>query len=128
MVVRNNPRNIDLIKKGKEFRHIRFILEIAESNGCNSGHQVGDKFYFDYAGNIVTDLCSPNICGYSLNSIMMMIFTASEQLYEGVDPKKIIFKRASCFDVGIDCGGWGRIVLELKVEGKRWKLNKIVDF
>lgn len=26
------------------------------------------------------------------------------------------FKRAGCFDVGLECGGWGRIVLELRVE------------
>jgi hypothetical protein len=26
------------------------------------------------------------------------------------------FKRANCFDVGLECGGWGRIVLELSVE------------
>ncbi len=25
-------------------------------------------------------------------------------------------QRAGCFDVGLLCGGWGRIVLELRVE------------
>jgi hypothetical protein len=33
------------------------------------------------------------------------------------------FKRAGCFDVGVQCGGWGRIVIELSVED-RDKLNK----
>jgi hypothetical protein len=33
-----------------------------------------------------------------------------------VDPNEMCFKRASCFDVRIDCGGWGRVVLELRVE------------
>ena len=47
---------------------------------------------------------------------MMMIYTANEMLYAGVDPNEIRIKRASCFDVGIECGGWGRIVLELKIE------------
>ena len=61
-------------------------------------------------------LCTHRICGYSLNSAMMMIYAANEMLYAGVDPSEIRFKRASCFDVGIECGGWGRSVLELKIE------------
>jgi len=32
--------------------------------------------------------------------------------------KYIKFKRASCFDVGIECCGWGRIVMELSVINK----------
>ena len=114
-IFKNDPRNVELINRHKELADTKFILEVVESKGCNSNHQVGDRFYFDFAGNILTELCPPKICGYSLNSSMMMIFTANEMLYAGVDPDEIRFKRASCFDVGIECGGWGRIVLELKV-------------
>ncbi|MBT8347667.1 MAG: hypothetical protein KJO28_15335, partial [Desulfofustis sp.] len=112
----NDPRNMELVSRRKEFERTRFVLEVVKSKGCNSNHKVGDKFYFDFAGNILTELCPPRICGYSLNSAMMMIYTANEMLYAGVDPHEIRFKRASCFDVGIECGGWGRIVLELKIE------------
>ena len=112
----SNPRNMELVSRRQEFERTNFVLEVVESKGCNSNHKVGDKFYFDFAGNILTDLCPPRICGYSLNSAMMMIYTANEMLYAGVDPAEIRFKRASCFDVGIECGGWGRIVLELKIE------------
>lgn len=114
----SNPRNMELVNRRQELDRTRFVLEVVESKGCNSNHRVGDKFYFDFAGNILTDLCPPKICGYSLNSAMMMIYTANEMLYAGVDPNEIRFKRASCFDVGIECGGWGRIVLELKIEKK----------
>ena len=113
---KKDPRNLELLQRHKEFNNTKFVLEVVESKGCNSNHKVGDKFYFDFAGNILTELCPPKICGYSLNSAMMMIFTANEMLYAGVDPNKIRFKKASCFDVGIECGGWGRIVLELKIE------------
>lgn len=116
---KRNEINRDLIGRAKEFNKKLFALEVVESKGCNSNHKVGDKFYFDYAGNILTKLCPSKICGYSLNSSMMMIFAANEMLYAGVDPNTIRFKRASCFDVGIECGGWGRIVLELKVEEKK---------
>jgi len=115
---KNNQRNIELITRYKEFSKKHIVLKVVESKGCNSDHGVGDKFYFDNAGNILTELCPKKICGYSLNSALMMVFTASEMIYAGVDPNEIRFKRASCFDVGIECGGWGRIVLELSIEDK----------
>ena len=68
---KNDPRNVELIKRQKDFAETRFILEVVESKGCNSNHRIGDKFYFDFAGNILTELCPPRICGYSLNSAMM---------------------------------------------------------
>jgi len=115
---KNNPRNIELIARYKELSKKYIVLKVVESKGCNSNHNVGDKFYFDYAGNILTDLCPAKICGYSLNSALMMVFAANEMIFAGVDPNNIRFKRASCFDVGIECGGVGRIVLELSIEDK----------
>ena len=115
---KSNPRNIELIARYKELSKNNIVLKVVESKGCNSNHKVGDKFYFDYAGNILTDLCPSKICGYSLNSALMMVFAANEMIFAGVDPNKIRFKRASCFDVGIECGGVGRIVLELSIEDK----------
>ena len=118
---KNNPRNIELIARNKEFSEKYIVLKVVESKGCASNHKIGDKFFFDYAGNILTDLCPKKICGYSLNSALMMVFTATEMIFAGVDPNEIRFKRANCFDVGIECGGWGKIVLELSVEDKSAK-------
>jgi uncharacterized repeat protein (TIGR04076 family) len=115
---KSNPRNIELISRYKKFSKNYIVLKVVESKGCISNHKVGDKFYFDFAGNILTDLSPSKICGYSLNSALMMVFTATEMIFQGIDPNSIKFKRASCFDVGIECGGWGRIVLELNIEKK----------
>ncbi len=116
---KEDPRNTDVISKGLALMGKTIILEVVESHGCNSNHKVGDKFYFDGAGNLLTELCPARVCGYSLNSALMMVFSANELLYAGVDPNQIRFKRAGCFDVGLECGGWGRIVLELRVEDKQ---------
>ena len=78
-IFKNDPRNVELINRHKELADTKFILEVVESKGCNSNHQVGDRFYFDFAGNILTELSPPKICGYSLNSAMMMSFTANEK-------------------------------------------------
>ena len=113
-----DPRNADVIAKGAGLADKHIVLEVVESHGCNSRHQVGDRFTFDAFGNLLTDLCPEKVCGYSLNAALMMVFAANEMLYAGVDPNEIRFRRAGCFDVGLQCGGWGRVVLELEVEDR----------
>ena len=117
-IFRNNPRNEDVLNKAPEFQKKTIIVEIVDSHGCNSQHSVGDKFYFDAAGNLLTELCPKRICVYALNAITPHLFTANELLHADVDPNEMRFKRAACFDVGLECGGWGRIVMEIKVEDR----------
>ena len=112
---RSNPRNEDVLSKAPALLNKTIVIEVVESAGCNSQHKVGDKFLFDGAGNLLTKRCPKKVCIYALNAATGMIFAANELLYAGVDPNEMRFKRAACFDVGVQCGGWGRIVLELKV-------------
>ncbi len=110
---RENPRNEDVLSKAPELLKKTIIVEIVDSHGCNSKHGIGDKFYFDGAGNLLTKLCPKRICIYALHAITPQVFTANELLYAGVDPNEMRFKRAACFDVGLERGGWGRIVMEI---------------
>ena len=116
---RENPRNEDVVSKAPELMKKTIVVEVVESHGCNSQHQVGDKLYFDGAGNLLTKLCPKKVCIYALNASTGMIFAANELFYAGVDPNEMRFKRAGCFDVGVRCGGWGRVVLELSVEDRK---------
>jgi uncharacterized repeat protein (TIGR04076 family) len=115
---REDPRNEDILANGVVLKDKLIVLEVVEAHGCNSRHKIGDRFYFDAVGNLLTDRSPKKICAYSLNAALMMIFTANEMIYAGIDPNKMRFKRSNCFDVGLQCGGWGRVVLELKVEDK----------
>jgi uncharacterized repeat protein (TIGR04076 family) len=113
-----DPRNADILSRGADLLNKVIILEVVESHGCNSRHRVGDRFYCDGVGNLLTERCPSKVCAYSLSSALMIVFAANEMMYAGVDPNQIRFKRAGCFDVGLHCGGWGRIVLELQVEDR----------
>jgi len=95
------------------------VLEVVESHGCNSRRRIGDKSYFDGAGNLLTERSPKKICVFALSNAVMMIFTVSEMPYAGVDPNTMRFKWTHCFDAGLQCGGWGRIVLDLHVEDSR---------
>jgi uncharacterized repeat protein (TIGR04076 family) len=116
---RSNPRNADVLDKAPALLDKTIIIEVVESHGCNSQHKVGDKLYFDGAGNLLTKRCPKKVCIYALNAATGLIFTANELFYAGVDPNGMRFKRAGCFDVGVECGGWGRVVLEIKVVDRK---------
>ncbi len=115
-VFRGDPRNEDVLSKAPDLMNKTIVVEVVDSHGCNSQHKVGDKLYFDGAGNLLTKLCPKKICVYALSAATSMIFASNELLYAGVDPNEMRFKRAGCFDVGIHSGGWGRVVLELSVQ------------
>ncbi len=116
---RENPRNEDVLSKAPALLDKMILLEVVASDGCNSRHKVGDKFHFDGAGNLLTDRGPKKICIYALNAAASMIFASNELFYAVVDPNDMRFKRAACFDVGVQCGGWGRIVLELSVQDRK---------
>ena len=110
-----NPTNLELLSKSILLLSKTIIIEVIESHGCNTQHKVGDKFFFDGTGNLLTKLSPKKICIYALSVLDVLIHSALELIYAGADPNEMRFKRASCFDIGLRCGGWGNIVMELKV-------------
>jgi len=118
-VFMENPRNMDVLAKAPLFANKTMVFEVVDAHGCNSRHKTGDKFYFDGAGNLLTKRSPDRICIYALNAASALIFAAGELLMAGVDPNELRFKRTGCFDVGVKCGGWGRIIMELKVADRQ---------
>ncbi|MBY8987538.1 MAG: TIGR04076 family protein [Candidatus Lokiarchaeota archaeon] len=118
----DNPNNIDILAKSIPLLNKTIVIEVIESHGCNSQHKVGDKIYFDGAGSLLTKLSPKRICIYALSVLDKLIHSALELIYAGADPNEMRFKRASCFDIGLQCGGWGRIIMELKVVDRN-KIN-----
>ncbi|MEW6443717.1 MAG: hypothetical protein AB1640_22470 [bacterium] len=115
---REDRKNQEVLAKAPALTNKTIVAEVVESKGCNSQHKVGDKFYFDGSGNLLTKLHPKRICVYALSAFAPAVYTASELFYAGVDPNEMRFKRVGCFDVGVRCGGWGRIVLELRMEDR----------
>jgi uncharacterized repeat protein (TIGR04076 family) len=115
---KGNPRNEVVLDKGRDLQDMRIIIEVVESHGCNSQHRVGDRFIFDGTGNLLTGQNPERICIFALNAATGLIFAAGELFYAGVDPNEMKFRRSGCFDVGIRCGGWGRVVVEISMTGK----------
>jgi hypothetical protein len=115
---RSDPRNTAVLEKAAALQKARIVLEVVESHGCNSRLDVGTRVVFDGAGNLLTEESPKKICAYALPNALLMVCAANEMIYQGLDPNQVRFRRTNCFDVGLACGGWGRIVWELHVEEK----------
>lgn len=116
---RENPRNARVLDKASELMNKTIVVEVVKSKNCNSQHKVGDRFLFDGAGNLLTKKCPKRICIYALAQLPQLIFAANELMYAGVDPNEMRFKRVGCFDVGVNCGGWGHINMEIKIQERQ---------
>jgi len=114
---KENPRNMEIVPKAPKLRRKKLVLEVMESNGCNSQHAVGDCFVFDAFGNLDTGRCPDQVCLFLIGNAQPLIYAGMELLLAGADPNRMGFNRTGCVDVGLECGGWGRMVVEIKTEG-----------
>jgi len=64
---RSNPKNLDIMSKAPDLMNKTIVAEVVASHGCASQHHVGDKFYFDGAGNLITKLSPKRICVHALS-------------------------------------------------------------
>ena len=110
-----NPRNKRVLATAPEMTAKTIVFEVIESKGCNSQHKVGDCFFFSGDGNFLTKMAPSKVCAFLLPVMGQLIYGLQELWYAGVDPNELCFKRAGCFDVGVTCGGWGKVVVEAKV-------------
>ena len=118
-IFRSNPNNVEIMSKAPELMNKTIVAEVVASHGCASQHHVGDRFYFDGAGNLITKLNPKRICVHALSVLSGPIVVVNELFYAGVDPNEMRLNRVGCFDVGIQCGGWGHIAMEVKVEDRK---------
>ncbi len=115
---REDPKNAHVLSKAPELMNKTIVAEVVQSHGCNSEHKVGDKFYLDGAGNLLAHLCPKRMCIYALGCIGPAVLTMNELIYAGVNPNDMKFNRVGCPDVGVQCGGWGRVVMEVRTEDR----------
>lgn len=113
-LIKNNPRFQRLFESAIPASKYTIVAEVVESKGCHSGYKVGQRFYFDSAGNLLSKYAPERVCSFIFPNLVVLINVFFENLMNGRDPNEVIFNRTGCFDVGPRCGGWGHIVLEMR--------------
>jgi uncharacterized repeat protein (TIGR04076 family) len=90
------------------------VAEVVETKHCNSGYRVGDRFVLDAVGNFVSKLCPKKICLYAVSQLIVPVTLIKERIGEGLAPNAFHFmQRVRCLDVGVDCKGYGCIMMQV---------------
>jgi hypothetical protein len=114
----DNPKYQRLFENAVQASRYRLVAEVVASEGCHSGHTVGQQIIFDSAGNLLTHKSPPRVCTFLMPNLAVLINAFFENLMNGRDPNEVMFTRTGCFDVGPMCGGWGRVQIEMRAEKK----------
>lgn len=115
---------------GHRTRHVRRLFEVArlysieaevvKSRHCNTGHVVGQKIVLDVDGNFITRRCPKKMCVYLISQLTIPVALINERLGEGLDPNEFHFMRhVRCLDVGVECLGFGEVMLSVRVVSRR---------
>jgi len=115
-IIRETPKYQRLFANAVKASRYRLVATVVESKGCHSQHRVGQKIVFDSSGNLLTAESPERVCAFLMPNLVVLINAFFENLMNGRDPNEIMFNRTGCFDVGLACGGWGHVVVEMKAE------------
>lgn len=115
-VFRSDPEKVRMVTQTPEFVKCRVIAEVIESHGCHAQHRVGDRFVMTAGGQLITEECPKKMCLFALGPISKILPAIYERLVTKSDPKFERFNIVQCTDVGLDKGGWGKILMKVYVE------------
>jgi uncharacterized repeat protein (TIGR04076 family) len=110
------PRNMQIAERMPDFMKYRVVVEVLSARGCAMMHKAGDKFYFNASGALLCKKGISNICAGALMPVLPFVWGVLDKIAMGQDPTQIAFNHVRCLDVGLDNGGWGEILMEVRVE------------
>lgn len=111
----SNPRNLKVLERSQDFQKYKLVAEVTSVYGCAAGHKVGDKIVFGGDGTLLCKENPEKICFGLISPIVPFAGALLDKISSGEDPTKISFNKVHCVDVGVDHGGWGEVVAEVKV-------------
>ncbi len=112
----SDPQKVKMVTQTPDFVKCRVIAEVIESHGCHAGHRVGDRFVMTAGGQLIAGESPKNMCMFALGPVSRILPAIYDRLTSKSDPN---FKRTNivqCTDVGLDKGGWGKILMKVYVE------------
>ncbi len=92
------------------------VAEVIESQGCHARHTVGQKFVMDGNGQLITRECPEKMCLFALAALESPVNQIYERFIAHSDPTNERTAVVQCSDVGLDKGGWGKILMKISVE------------
>ena len=115
-VFRSDPEKVKMVTQTPEFVKSRVVVEVIESHGCHAQHRVGDTFVMTAGGQLITEECPKRMCMFALGPVSAVLPAIYETLISKSDPNFERTHVVQCTDVGLDKGGWGKILMRVRVE------------
>ncbi len=118
-VFRADPQKVKMITGTPEFAKCRVVAEVIESHGCHAKHKPGDRFVMTAGGQLIAEESPKRICIFALGPVFHIMPGIYERLISKSDPDFERFNIVQCTDVGLDKGGWGKVLMKVYVEPPR---------
>ncbi len=110
-----NPRNLKMLSRLETCTRTSIVLKIVKAHGCMAGHKVGEKFIFPTSGAMDTRNSAEKLCPFLMPPMTRLVWIVQERIWEGLEPMPL-FHVGQCDDVGYNCGGLGRVIIEARIE------------
>ncbi|MCG8635123.1 MAG: hypothetical protein MI863_14920 [Desulfobacterales bacterium] len=108
------PRTRKILGRLEAIGRIAVIFEVSRSHGCVAGHKAGDFYLFPNGGAMDLKNSTPRLCPFLMPPMTRMMWILQERVWEGLDPLPL-YAAGHCDDVGLDCNGWGRVIIEARI-------------
>jgi uncharacterized repeat protein (TIGR04076 family) len=107
---------LEVLERNKDFEKYKIVATVTSAYGCAAGHKVGDRIVISSGGTLLCKESPEKVCFGLLSPINPFVWLTFDKISNGEDPTRIAFNKVHCLDVGVDQGGWGEVVVEVKVE------------
>jgi hypothetical protein len=113
-IFKNQPRTRKIVRRFEKLSAASVIFEVKKAHGCVAGHKPGDYYLFKNGGSMDTRNSSPGLCPFLMPPMTRIMWIVQERVWEGLDPLPL-YQAGQCDDVGLDCNGWGRVIIEARL-------------
>ncbi len=117
-IFKANPRFVKMMNT-PAFRTHRIVFEVISSHGCVCQHSVGQRIVLNGNGALIRDDCPPVMCLGILSQLYAPVQAIWERMVAGIDPNGVLIDTIGCVDVDVRCGGWGKVITRVHVEGPK---------
>ena len=120
-ILRSKPKYVKMVERTPQYVTHKIIAEVISSRNCHSQLKVGDKIVMNGNGQVLRDECPEKMCIWALEPLAALVNVIYERFAEDLDPNDLVVDRVTCQDVGVECGGFGQVMLRIYAEGPEGK-------
>ena len=103
------------------------LQEVVQSRGCALHLKAGDKLVITSDGLVLADESTAPLCLWALAPLVPWNYMVYDRLIEGQDPCEFGLDRIKCLDVGLECGGWGEVLMKVYCVKDPWSSSALYN-